>query len=52
MSTDTCVENYSTAFLKVLAMSNPKRIPRDDPLPPKQDGIQDDIGMKNWLQGQ
>jgi len=34
MAIDTCVENFSGAVLKVLAASNHKCRPRDDPRPP------------------
>jgi len=38
---DTCVENFSGAFLKFLAASTPKCRPRDDQRPPIPAGIQD-----------
>ena len=52
MAIDTCVENFCGAVPKVLAVSTPKRRPRDDPPPLVPAGIQDDIRLKNRLQRQ
>jgi hypothetical protein len=47
MAIDKCVENFSSAVLKALTASTPKRRPREDP--PIPAGIQDEIRLKNWL---
>jgi len=52
MAIDTCVENFSGAVLKALAESTHKRRPRDDPRPPIQAGIQDEIRLKTRLRRQ
>jgi len=52
MTIDTCVENFSGAFLKALVVSTPKSRPRDDPRPPIPTGIQDEIPMMNRLRRQ
>ena len=52
MAINMCVENFSSAVLKALAASTPKRRPRDDPWPPISTGIQDEIRLKNWLRRQ
>jgi hypothetical protein len=49
MAIDTCVENFSGAVLKALAVSTPKCRPRDDPRPPIPANIQDEIRLKNRL---
>jgi hypothetical protein len=50
MAINTCVENFSGAFLKALAVSTPKCRPCNDPLPPIPAVIQDEIRLKNRLQ--
>ena len=54
MAIDTCIENFSSAILKALAASAPKRRPRDNPQPLIPAGIQDEIRLKNrlWRQWQ
>jgi len=52
MVIDICVETFSGAVLKTLAVSTPKRRTRDDPRPPVPAGIQDEIRLKNRLRGQ
>jgi len=49
MAIDTCVENFAGAVLNALPASTPKCRPREDPRPPIQAGIQDEIGLKNRL---
>jgi hypothetical protein len=49
MVIDTCVENFSGAVLKALAVSTPKCRPRDDPRPLIPANIQDEIRQKNRL---
>jgi hypothetical protein len=49
MAIDTCVENFSGAVLKALAVSTPMCRPRDDPRPPIPASIQDDIRLTNRL---
>jgi hypothetical protein len=46
---DKCVENFSGAVLKALAVSTHKCRPRDDPRPPIPTGIQDEIRLKDRL---
>jgi hypothetical protein len=52
MALDTCVVNFSSAGLKDLAASTPKRRPRADPQPPIPAGIQGEIRLKNRLRRQ
>jgi len=52
MTIDTCLENFSSAVLKALAASTPKRRPRPNPRPPIPAGIHDEIRLKNRLQRQ
>jgi len=52
MAIDICVENLSGAVVKALAASTPKRRTRDDPRPPVNAGIQDEIRLKNRLRWQ
>jgi hypothetical protein len=52
MAIDTRVENFSSAILKALAASNPKRRPHDDPRPPILVGILEEIRLKNRLRRQ
>ena len=52
MAIDTCVENFSSAILKALAASSPKRRPRGDQSPPSPTGIQEEIRLKNRLRRQ
>jgi hypothetical protein len=49
MAIDTGVENFSGAVLLALWPSTPKCQPRDDPRPPIQAGIQDEIVLKYRL---
>jgi hypothetical protein len=49
MAIDTCVENFSGAVLKALALSTPKCRPRDDPRPLIPAAIEDEIRLKNRL---
>jgi hypothetical protein len=49
MAIDTCVEKFSGAVLKALAVSTPKCCPRDDPRTPIPAVIQDEIRLKNRL---
>ena len=49
MAIDTCVENFSGAVLKALAVSTPKCRPRDDLRLPIPAGIQDEVRLKNRL---
>ena len=49
MAIDRCVENSSGAVLKALTASNPKCRPRDNPRPPIQGGIHDEMHLKNRL---
>jgi hypothetical protein len=49
MAIDTCFENFSSAVLKALEASTPKRRLRDDPRPPIPAGIQDELRPKNRL---
>jgi len=49
---DTLVENFSSAVLKAMALSNPKRCPREDPRPPIKASIQDVIRLKKRLRRQ
>jgi hypothetical protein len=49
MAIDTCVENFSGAVLKALAVSIPKCRPRDDPRLPIPANIQNEIRLKNRL---
>jgi hypothetical protein len=46
MAFDIFVENYSGTVLQALAVSIPKRRPRDNPRPPIPAGIQDKIRLK------
>jgi hypothetical protein len=48
---DTCVERRCGANLEGCVFSTPKSRPRGDPLSPITAGIQEDIGLKNWLSG-
>jgi hypothetical protein len=50
MTIDTCVENFSSAVLKALVASTPKRCLHADPHLPIPAGIQDEIHLKNPLQ--
>jgi hypothetical protein len=52
MAIDKCVENFSGAVLKALAVYTPKRRPREVRRPPIPAGIQDEIRLKNWLRRQ
>jgi len=52
MAIDTCVENFSGAVLKALAVSTRKCRPRDDSRPPITVGIQDEIRLKVRLSRQ
>jgi hypothetical protein len=49
LAIDTCVENFSGAVLKALAVSTPKCRPRDNTRPPIPAVIQDEIRLKNRL---
>jgi hypothetical protein len=49
MTNDTCVDNCSGAFLKIVAVSTPKRARVGDLWPPIPAGIQDQIRLKNQL---
>ena len=52
MAIDTCVENFSGAVLKVLAVSNSKLHPCDYTRPPVPACIQKEIRLKNRLRWQ
>jgi hypothetical protein len=52
MAIDMWVENFSLAVLKALAASTLKRRPRGDQRSPIPSGIQDEVRLKNRLQGQ
>jgi len=52
MAMEMCVENFSGAVLKALAVSTPKSRPRDDPWHPIPAGIYDEIRLKNRLRRQ
>jgi hypothetical protein len=47
MAIDTCVENFSGAVLKSLAVSTPNCRPSDDPWRPIPAFIQDELRLKN-----
>ena len=51
MAIDKCVENFSDAVLKAPAASTFKRRLRDDPRPPIQADIQDEIRLKTGCGG-
>ena len=51
MAIDTCIENFSSAILKALAASSPKRRPLDNPRPPLPAGIQNEIHLKTQVRG-
>ena len=52
MAFDTCAENFSSAVLKALEASTPKRRSRDYPRPLVPAGIQEEIHLKTRLRRQ